>query len=85
MSGIPVLTVLTALPLMGAAIALVAGKHARAVALATTLAGLALALTVWTEIPADGSMGLVERAAWAPSLGGGEGRAGAVFTGSRGW
>ena len=69
MSGIPVLTVLTALPLMGAAIALVAGKHARAVALATTLAGLALALTVWTEIPADGSMGLVERAAWAPSLG----------------
>ena len=24
---------------------------------------------VWTQLPADGSIGLVERAAWAPSLG----------------
>jgi NADH-quinone oxidoreductase subunit M len=69
MNGIPVLTVLTVLPLVGAAIALVAGKHARAVALVTTLLSLALALVVWTELPADGSIGLVERAAWAPSLG----------------
>jgi NADH-quinone oxidoreductase subunit M len=30
---------------------------------------LALALVVWTRLPADGSIGLVERAAWAPSLG----------------
>ncbi len=28
-----------------------------------------LALVVWTRIPADGSIGLVERTAWAPSLG----------------
>jgi len=69
MSGIPVLTLLTVLPLVGAAIALGAGKHARAVALITTLASLALALLVWTELPANGSIGLVERAAWAPSLG----------------
>jgi NADH-quinone oxidoreductase subunit M len=69
MSGFPILTLLTVLPLVGAAIALAAGKHARAVALVTTLVSLALALVVWTELPSNGSIGLVERAAWAPSLG----------------
>jgi len=69
MSGIPILTLLTVLPLVGAAIALVAGKHARAVALVTSLAGLAVALFVWTQLPANGKIGLVEQAAWAPSLG----------------
>jgi NADH-quinone oxidoreductase subunit M len=69
MSGIPVLTLLTLLPLVGAAIALVSGKHARGVAILTTGASLALALFVWTQLPADGSIGLVERASWAPSLG----------------
>jgi NADH-quinone oxidoreductase subunit M len=69
MSGIPLLTLLTVLPLIGAAIALGAGKHGRGVALLTTLISLALALVVWTELPANGSIGLIERAAWAPSLG----------------
>jgi NADH-quinone oxidoreductase subunit M len=69
MSGLPILTLLTLLPLAGAAIALVSGKHARMVALITTLSSLALALVVWSELPANGSIGLVERAAWAPSLG----------------
>jgi NADH-quinone oxidoreductase subunit M len=69
MSGFHLLTLLTVLPLVGAAVALVAGRHARAVALVTTLASLALALVVWTQLPVDGSIGLVERAAWAPSLG----------------
>ena len=69
MSGVPVLTLLTVLPLVGAAIALGSGKHARAVALITTLSSLALALFVWTQLPANGSIGLVERASWAPSLG----------------
>ncbi|MGA3048786.1 MAG: NADH-quinone oxidoreductase subunit M [Terracidiphilus sp.] len=69
MSGIPVLTVLTVLPLVGAAIAVWAGKHARTVALITTVASLALALYVWTKLPANGSIGLVELHAWAPSLG----------------
>jgi NADH-quinone oxidoreductase subunit M len=68
-TGFPILTLLTLLPLAGAAIALCSGKHARAVALVTTIASLALALAVWTQLPADGSMGMVERAAWAPSLG----------------
>jgi NADH-quinone oxidoreductase subunit M len=69
MSGFHLLTLLTVLPLVGAAIALVASKHARGVALITTLISLALALVVWTQLPANGSIGLVERAAWAPSLG----------------
>jgi NADH-quinone oxidoreductase subunit M len=68
-NGIPVLTLMTMLPVVGAAIALFSGRHARGVALVTTLAGLALALLVWTHLPADGSIGLVERVAWAPSLG----------------
>ena len=64
-----ILTLLTVLPLAGAAVALFSGKHARAVALFTTLASLALALFIWTSLPADGTMGMVERVAWAPSLG----------------
>jgi NADH-quinone oxidoreductase subunit M len=69
MNGVPILTVLTAVPLVGAAIAVWAGKHARAVALITTVASLALALFVWTKLPANGSIGLVELHKWAPSLG----------------
>jgi NADH-quinone oxidoreductase subunit M len=68
-TGFPILTLLTLLPLVGAAIALWSGKHARSVALITTLTSLALALVVWTKLPLNGSIGLVERAAWAPSLG----------------
>ena len=69
MNGIPILTLLTVLPLAGAAIALWSGKNARGVALITALIALAGTLVVWTELPADGSIGLVERLAWAPSLG----------------
>jgi NADH-quinone oxidoreductase subunit M len=69
MNNFPILTALTLLPLVGAAIAIFAGKHARVVALLTAIAGLAGALLVWTHLPADGSLGMVERAAWAPSLG----------------
>jgi NADH-quinone oxidoreductase subunit M len=63
------LTLLTVLPLVGASIALWSGKHARAVALVTTLVSLALALVVWAHLPADGTMALVEQHTWAPSLG----------------
>ena len=69
MKGFPMLTVLTALPVVGAVLALFAGKYARVVAIFATLASLAVALIVWTHLPADGSIGWVERAAWAPSLG----------------
>jgi NADH-quinone oxidoreductase subunit M len=69
MTGIPLLTLLTVLPLAGAAGALFSGRHARAVALFTTIASLALALFVWTSLPSDGTIGMVERVSWAPSLG----------------
>jgi len=69
MTGFPILTLLTVLPLAGAAVALFSGRHARAVALFTTIASLAVALYVWTSLPIDGSMGMVERVSWAPSLG----------------
>ena len=67
--SIPLLTILTVLPLIGAAITLFSGRHARTVALFTTLIALAVALLVWTKLPSDGSIGLVERASWVPSLG----------------
>ena len=68
-NGIPVLTLLTALPVIGAIIALWSGKHARGIAMITALISLAVSLMVWLRIPADGSIGLQEHAAWAPSLG----------------
>src|SRR5579863_755077 len=69
MSEFPILTALTVLPLIGAAIALFAGRHARGVALLTALGGLVLALFVWLRLPGDGSMAMMERANWVPSLG----------------
>jgi NADH-quinone oxidoreductase subunit M len=69
MSGFHLLTLLIVLPLVGAVIALVTGKHARAVALIITFASLALTLVVWMRLPVNGSIGLVEQHAWAPSLG----------------
>jgi len=69
MNGIPILTLLTVLPLVGAALAFVSGKHARAVALVTTFLSLVLALAIWTMLPSDGAIGLVEQHAWAPSIG----------------
>jgi NADH-quinone oxidoreductase subunit M len=68
-NGIPILSLLTALPVVGAVIALLTGKHARGVAMITALLTLALALVVWMHIPADGSLGMMEHRAWAPSLG----------------
>ena len=67
--GFPILTLLTVLPLAGAVIALFARRHARNVAVVTTLVCLVVSLYIWIHLPGDGSIGLVERAAWAPSLG----------------
>jgi len=69
MNGFPTLSLLTALPVVGAIIALFTGKHARGVAMITALLTLALSLVVWMHIPANGGMGLMEHHAWAPSLG----------------
>jgi NADH-quinone oxidoreductase subunit M len=69
MNAVPMLSLLTALPIVGAVIALFAGKSARLVAMLAAGASLAVALVVWAHLPSDGSMGFVERVAWAPSLG----------------
>jgi NADH-quinone oxidoreductase subunit M len=69
MNGIPILTLLTVLPVVGAIICLWSGKHARGVAMITALLATAVALLVWTRLPADGSIGMMEHAQWAPSLG----------------
>jgi NADH-quinone oxidoreductase subunit M len=68
-TGFSILTLLTVLPLVGAAIALFTGRHARMVAIFTTLVCLVLSLFIWSHLPADGGYGFVERVAWAPSLG----------------
>jgi NADH-quinone oxidoreductase subunit M len=68
-AGFPILTSLIVLPVIGAAIALFAGKQARGVALLTTLASVVLALVVWMRLPVDGGMGMVELHPWAPSIG----------------
>ena len=68
-TGFPILTLLTVLPLIGAAIALFSGRHARGVALLTALFSLVITLVIWTRLPADGSIGLVELHPWALSIG----------------
>ena len=68
MNSFPILTLLIVLPVVGAVIALFAGRHARAVAMIAALAAMSVALIVWTRLPPDGTMGLVEQRAWAPSL-----------------
>ena len=68
-NGIPILSLLTALPVVGAVIVLLSGKHARAVAMITALAATAVALVVWTDLPSNGTIGLLEQHPWVPSLG----------------
>ena len=68
-TGFGILTLLTVLPIAGALIALFIPRHARGIALVSALASLVLALIVWLHLPADGSMGMVERLNWVPSLG----------------
>jgi len=68
-TGFGILTLLTVLPLAGALLALFIPKHARGIALISALISLVLALVVWLHLPADGSIGLIERIRWVPSLG----------------
>ena len=66
------LTLLTAIPAIAAAIALLTGNRAalaRGIALIAALASLVLAIVVWLGIGSDGSMKFVERADWVPGLG----------------
>ncbi|MGA7245035.1 MAG: NADH-quinone oxidoreductase subunit M [Terracidiphilus sp.] len=68
-NGIPWLTIITVLPVVGAAIALFSGRHARGVAQVIGIIAFVLSIVIWLHLPADGSIGMVESKAWAPSLG----------------
>jgi NADH-quinone oxidoreductase subunit M len=65
----PVLSILTALPVLGAGLALVSGRYARAVAMTTAFASLALSIWIWVGLDPQGAMSFAERADWVPSLG----------------
>jgi NADH-quinone oxidoreductase subunit M len=69
MNSFPLLTLITVLPVLGAAVSLFTRRHARGVAQVTGIVCLLMSLLVWTHLPADGSIGLVERHQWVPSLG----------------
>jgi NADH-quinone oxidoreductase subunit M len=73
MTGFPVLTVLTLLPVAGAVLALLAGRQrgaARNIALAFSGISLLLALAVWFNYDtSSGEIQYVERHSWVPSIG----------------
>jgi NADH-quinone oxidoreductase subunit M len=69
MNGLPLLTLITVLPVIGAVIALFSGRHARGVAQITGVIVFVFSLVIWLHLPANGSIGLEELRPWAPSLG----------------
>ncbi len=73
MSSLPLLTLLTFLPLIGGLIVIGLGeqkKLARAMAFAVSLLSLALTFVLWKNFnAASGELQFVERHAWIPSLG----------------
>jgi NADH-quinone oxidoreductase subunit M len=70
MNSLPLLTIITVLPVIGAAITIFSGRHSRAVAQVTGILCLLLSLVIWIHLPKDGSIGLQElHKNWVPSLG----------------
>jgi len=69
MNSLPLLTIITVVPVFGAAISLFTGRHSRAVAQVTCIVSLLLSLVVWQQLPKDGSIGIQELHQWVPSLG----------------
>ena len=65
MNGLPVLSIVTFFPLVGALLILIAPKSAKAIALFTTLVDLALSLYLWAHFNgASPGYQFVERAKW---------------------
>ena len=67
-----VLSILTAVPVVGAVIALLAGNRlhlARGVAFVSALISLAISIWVWFGLASDGTMSFVEHSAWVARLG----------------
>lgn len=72
MSGLPILTILTLLPLFGGimVVGLQNRQLARRLALGFSFLSLALALGLWKSFdPANGGLQFVEKANWIPALG----------------
>lgn len=73
MNGFPWLSVLTLVPIVGACLALLTGKHrnaARGVAAATGLVGLGITIYLWTAFnTASGAMQFEEIHSWIPAIG----------------
>ena len=74
MSGLPIITILTLVPLVGAAIVAGVGQEnkrlARALAFGVSLLSLGIALALWKSFDAtSGAMQFEERHAWIPALG----------------
>ncbi|WP_109484583.1 complex I subunit 4 family protein [Occallatibacter savannae] len=69
MNSLPLLTIITVLPVIGAAISLFTRRHSRGVAQVTGILCLLLSLVIWIQLPRDGSIGLNELHHWVPSLG----------------
>ncbi len=74
MNGLPLLSILTAVPIVGALVILLAGEKARGwargLAMVFSLAALAITLWVWHIYPsASGQVALQEFHQWIPSLG----------------
>jgi NADH-quinone oxidoreductase subunit M len=70
MNNLPLLTILTVLPVIGAFISLFTRRHSRGVAQVTGIGCLLLSLVIWMHLPTDGSIGLQElHKNWVPSLG----------------
>ncbi len=68
----PVLTILTAIPAVAGAAALLAGNRAaiaRGIALVAAISTLLLSAWVWCSLGSSGAMSFVERADWVPGLG----------------
>jgi len=69
MNSLPLLTIITIVPVIGAAISLFTRRHSRGVAQVTGIVCLLLSLVIWMQLPKDGSIGLSELHQWVPSLG----------------
>jgi NADH-quinone oxidoreductase subunit M len=63
------LSLLTAIPVVTAVIAIAAGRRARIVALLGSVVSLLLAAWIWSGVGSDGAMKFVENASWVPDLG----------------
>lgn len=69
MNSLPLLTIITLIPVIGAGISIFSGRNSRGVAQVTGIVSLLLSLVIWVQLPRDGSIGLQEIHQWVPSLG----------------